>query len=84
MEIEKLNEAKDKQDLLKFVKSFPASPYREAAIKKILNAFSFQNALQPTWDFALQQEGKYFLGKDIERNCWFKGTAIRGMEVHSK
>jgi hypothetical protein len=83
MEIEKLKDAKTKLDLLDFLKSFGTSPYREAAIKKVQKG-SFNDALQATWDFALQQEGKYFLGKEKERNCWFKDTAIRGMEVHSK
>ena len=82
MDVSKLQSAKTKKDLLDFLRSCDASQFRENAIKKVLNQ-PYNAALQTTWNFYLQQDGKYYLGKEVTKNCWFKGTAIGGMECHS-
>lgn len=83
MDFENLKKVKNKRDLLDFLRSCEESKYREFAIKKVLKQ-NFSDALQTAWNFALQQDGKYFLGKEVTRNSWYKGSAIAGMECHSK
>lgn len=53
--------------------------FRESLLKET----DFQKALQKVWNFALQQEGKYFLGREgyPKRRS---GGAITGLECHSE
>lgn len=53
--------------------------FREALMKETV----FDKALQRVWNFALQQDGKYFLGK-VGFAKRKGGTAIGGMECHSE
>lgn len=82
MNVELLQNAKTKVDLLNFLRSANASKFKDIAINKVRSQ-SFNDALQTTWNFYLQQDGKYFLGKEVTKTCWHKGTAIGGMECHS-
>ena len=81
---EELKSCKTKQDFISFLsKNCTKNKYVESYKKKIANAKSTQEVQQIAWDCCLQSEGKYFLGKEVTRNSWFKGTSIGGMECHS-
>lgn len=53
-------------------------------IEKVNKCENFNEALKIVWDYALQLETGEFNGKTAEKNCWFKGSAIHGMECHSR
>lgn len=81
--LEELKDIKDKYGLMKFVLSYEQNQFTRNLIQKIKKS-SLEDSMIAVWNFALQQEGKYFLGKEVTRNCWYKGSAIAGMECHSK
>lgn len=84
MDYEGLKKCKTKRDFINFIsKNCASNKYVEGYKKKIINAKTLEDATQAAWDCCLQSEGKYFLGKEVTRNSWFKGTSIGGMECHS-
>lgn len=84
MNYEKLKTCRTKQEYLSFISdNCENNKFTAAFRRKIMNSHKPEEWQQLTWDCCLQNEGKYFLGKEVTKKSWFKGTAIRGMECHS-
>lgn len=81
--LNELNVCHSLEDLKKFANKYAgndkyANNFREALFKEK----DFKKALIRTWNFALQKEGKYFLGKEGYPKIK-SGGAITGLECHS-
>lgn len=81
--IEELKSCTDLFELRRFARRYAGNDkYAKGFLEALNKEKVFQKGLQRTWNFALQQDGKYFLGK--EGYCKVKsGGAITGMECHS-
>ena len=82
--VEQLKNCKTIQDLRKFVNLYATgkNEYTYNFRNYILKETNFEKALQSVWNFALQQDGKYFLGRE---STYYRrsGGAITGLECHS-
>lgn len=82
--VEQLKDCTDLTSLKIFVQQYAPnkSSYDINFRKGIQASTDFNKALQKVWNYALQQEGKYFLGREgyIKVKC----GAIAGMECHSE
>lgn len=84
--VKELRNCKDLQNLLNFVNKYATKKdtYTYNFKENIKKEKSFDNALVKVWNFALQQDGKYFLGRETAN--WKRpagGGAITGLECHS-
>lgn len=82
--LQELKNCKTISDLQKLAIKFAgndkyANNFREALFKEK----DFNKALIRTWNFALQKEGKYYLGK-VGYPKIKSGGAITGLECHSE
>lgn len=65
MKIEELKDCKTKLDLIQFARTIPETKYNKGLVEKIRSAKTLNDALEITWNVALQSEGKYFLGREV-------------------
>lgn len=65
MVIEELKNCKDKYDLVKFAETIPKNNYNRNLINQIKAAPTVEKAMEIVWHAALQEEGKYYLGKEV-------------------
>lgn len=80
--IEELKSCKTIPDLIRFsIRYAGRDKYSEGFMSALRKEKDFQKAQQRVWNYALQKDGKYFLGR--EGFVRFKGSAIAGMECHS-
>ena len=82
--VEQLKACKTISDLQRFVNLYtPNKNEYTYNFKQYINKETdFESALKSVWNFALQQEGKYFLGRvGIPKRR--SGGAITGLECHS-
>lgn len=82
--VEQLKSCKTISDLRRFVNLYtPNKNEYTYNFKQYINRETdFEKALKSVWNFALQQEGKYFLGRvGIPKRR--SGGAITGLECHS-
>ena len=80
---DELKSCKSIPDLKRFVNRYAGNDKYAIGLRTSLaKETNFDKALIKVWNFALQKEGKYFLGKvGIAR---VKTGAIAGMECHSE
>lgn len=79
-----LNSCKTILDLKRFARRYAGNDKYAIGFMEALNKEKdFNKALQRVWNFALQQDGKYFLGK-VGYAKVKTGGAITGMECHSE
>lgn len=79
---DELSECKTIPELIRFSKKYAGEgKYAEGFLSALRKEKDFNKAQARVWNYALQQEGKYFLGKTGFAR--FKGSAIAGMECHS-
>lgn len=83
--VNQLKSCKTIPELKSFVNRYATGKIEFTALlkKKLSKETNFDKALQLVWNFALQQEGKYFLGKESTHYSR-SGGAIRGLECHSE
>lgn len=80
---ESLKLCKDVKLLKQWVLKTPKNVLQNIVIKKLENK-SFEEAMKIVWDYALQLDCGYSNGREVTKSCWYKGSAIAGMECHSK
>lgn len=51
-------------------------------LKQLEKSKDFNSSQQVVWNALVSNSGA-FLGKEITKKSWYKGTAIAGMECHS-
>ena len=51
-------------------------------LKQLEKSKDFNSSQQVVWNALVSSSGA-FLGKEITKKSWYKGTAIAGMECHS-
>lgn len=51
-------------------------------LKQLEKSKDFNSSQQVVWNALVSNSGA-FLGKEITKESWYKGTAIAGMECHS-
>lgn len=82
--VEELKNCKNVIDLLHFTNRYAGtSEYANNFRKSLKKETDFNKALTKVWNFALQQEGKYFLGREGIPKIR-SGGAITGLECHSE
>lgn len=87
--IEKIKHFSTKQEIDVFIKrliidnNLKQDKSAIILINQLKKSKDFNNSLMVVWNMVMSQNGA-FLGKEIEKKCWFKGTSIHGMECHSQ
>ena len=86
--IEKIKKLNSKSDIDKFVKrlvidnGLTKDKSSVILLKQLEKSKDFNSSRQVVWNTILSSSGA-FLGKEITKKYWYKGTAIAGMECHS-
>ena len=86
--IEKIKKLNSKSDIDKFVKrlvidnGLTKDKSSVILLKQLEKSKDFNYSRQAVWNAILSSSGA-FLGKEITKKSWYKGTAIAGMECHS-
>ena len=82
--VEELKRCKTVLELNCFANRYAGnSEYANNFRKSLKKETDFSKALTKVWNFALQQEGKYFLGREGIPKIR-SGGAITGLECHSE
>ena len=84
--IEELKKCETLQDLKRFANRYAGNDkYATGFLEALKNDRTFDKALQRVWNFALQKDGKYFLGKvGYAKHNSGGGGWIAGLECHSE
>lgn len=86
--IEKIKSLKTKSDIDKFVKrliidnDLTKDKSSVILLKQLEKSKDFESSQLAVWNSLLASSGAY-LGKEVTKKSWYKGTAISGMECHS-
>lgn len=84
--VEELKKCKDLYELKRFARKYAGNDkYASGFLEALNKEKDFDKALQRVWNFALQKDGKYFLGKvGFAKHSSGGGGWIAGMECHSE
>lgn len=81
--IEELKQCTDLFDLKQFSRKYAgADKYARGFLEALSKEKTFDKGLQRVWNFALQQDGKYYIGRESYVKVKH-GGAITGLECHS-
>lgn len=86
--IEKIKSLKTKSDIDKFVKrliidnNLTKDKSSVILLKQLEKSKDFESSQLAVWNALVSSSGA-FLGKEVTKKSWYKGTAISGMECHS-
>lgn len=86
--IENIKKLKTKGELDKFIKrlvidnGLTKDKSSVILLKQLEKSKDFESSQQAVWNALVSSSGA-FLGKEVTKKSWYKGTAISGMECHS-
>lgn len=86
--IENIKKLKTKGELDRFIKrlvidnGLTKDKSSVILLKQLEKSKDFESSQQTVWNALVSSSGA-FLGKEVTKKSWYKGTAISGMECHS-
>lgn len=86
--IENIKKLKTKNELDRFIKrlvidnGLTKDKSSVILLKQLEKSKDFESSQQAVWNALVSSSGA-FLGKEVTKKSWYKGTAISGMECHS-
>lgn len=86
--IENIKKLKTKGELDRFIKrlvidnGLTKDKSSVILLKQLEKSKDFESSQQAVWNALVSSSGA-FLGKEVTKKSWYKGTAISGMECHS-
>ena len=88
LNVVKIKQLKDKKEVDRFIRrliidnNLTKDKSSIFLLNQLKSSKSFESSIQAVWNFLVSSSGAY-VGKEITKKSWYKGTAISGLECHS-